>query len=442
MEDFMWRRFLLASCLAMSIGLAHAQGNLSATYGTAVELTIQNDLPQLITFEGKTGETVYVSQFSETTDIPLFLYGPDGAQLSESFDFQQYVIPPVQLPTDGTYTVSVQRPDYDDTTGTTQIIIDTITVTELSETPTTGSFSQPGEMRWFNAQATAGGLYRMTALCENCSFFEILPNQDVVGATYTQQNPLLILSQWQADGTVLFGSYTTTASDYSFALIPVTPIPLTQGTPTEGVITSSAFETFSFTSAEAKAWRLDAAMSNQGDRLMGLFQFEGRPSWDALLLTDTGSGPEGNPQITPFIAPMSTTYYVVIQWQSYREEVNESPYSVTLRPESLRQLTPDGVAFDGEVAGTEGTQRYLYRGTAGELLTLTLTKTGGEGQPSIRIVGPEDEAVVFFGRAATRLEVDLQLPSDGLYQIAISNIGYDPVSILNYTIALQTRPTP
>lgn len=439
----MWRRFaLLAGCLAATIGSAYAQTSFSTTYGTAVELNIQSDLPQIITFEGKAGETVYASQFSETVDIPLSLFAPDGTLLSESFDFQQFVIPPVELPTDGTYTLTVQRPDFDDTTGTTQVIIDTTPLTELSETPTTGSFSQPGEMRWFTAQATAGSLYRMQSLCENCSFFEILPNQDVVGITYTQQNPRWIIDQWKENGRVLFGSYTTTASDYSFMLLPITPVPLIQGTPAEGTVPNGGFETLSFNSAEGKTWRLDSTMSTQGDRIMSIVQFDGRPSWDALLVADGGSGPDGNAQITPFIAPASTTYYVILEWRGYREEELGSPYTVTLSPESLRQLTPDGVAFEGEVAGTDGTQRYLYRGAAGELLTLTLTKTGGEGQPSIRIVGPEDEALVFFGRATTRLEVDLQLPNDGLYQIAISNIGYDNASILNYSIALQVVPTP
>jgi hypothetical protein len=439
----MWRRLaLLASCLAATIGLVHAQTSISTTYGPAVELNIQSDLPQLITFEGKAGETVYVSQFSETVDIPLFLYSPDGTQLSQSFDFQQYVIPPVELPVDGTYTVSVQRPDYDDTTGTTQIIVDTITVPELSETPITGTFSKPGEMRWFTAQATAGTLYRLEGLCENCSFFEILPSQDIVGSTYAQLNPLMLLDQWQADAQVILASYTTTAGDYSFALVPVTPIPLTQGTAAEGTIANGGFQVFTFNSAEGKAWRLDSTLSSQGDRIMRLFQFQGRPVWDTFLAADTGSGPDGNPQLTPFIAPADAPYYVTLEWIGYREEDAESPYTITLRPESLRQLTPDGVAFAGDLTGTEGTERYLYRGTAGEQLTLTLAKTGGEGQLAIRIVGPTDEALVFQGRAATRLVVDLQLPSDGLYQVAINNISYDSASTLNYSITLERMPAP
>lgn len=439
----MWRRFaLLAGCLVATIGFVQAQANISTTYGSAVELNVQNDLPQFITFEGKTGETVYVSQFSETIDIPLLLFAPDGTLLSGSFSFQASVIPPVVLPTDGTYTVSAQRPDYDDNNGTTQVIIDSITVETLSETPITGAFTQPGEMRWFKAQATAGSLYRMEGRCDNCSFFEILPTQDIVGFTYVMRDPIWLLDQWRDNGEVLFGSYTTTASDYSYALIPVTPIPLTQGTPAEGTVANNGIETFTFNSAEGKAWRLDTTLSNQGDRIMRLFQFEGRAVNDMLMLADTGSGPDGNPQITPFIAPADAPYYVIIEWRGYRAEETGSPYTVTLRPESLRQLTPDGVAFEDEIAGVDGTQRYLYRGTAGEVLTLTLTKTGGEGQPSIRIVGPTDEALVFSGRAVNRLEVDLQLPEDGLYQIAINNISYDPTSILNYSIALQPTAAP
>jgi hypothetical protein len=256
------------------------------------------------------------------------------------------------------------------------------------------------------------------------------------------RDPIWLLDQWRDNGEVLFGSYTTTASDYSYALITVTPIPLTQGTPAEGTVTNNGIETFTFNSAEGKAWRLDATLSNQGDRIMRLFQFQGRAVNDMLVLTDTGSGPDGNPQITPFIAPADAPYYVTIEWRGYRAEEPGSPYTVTLRPESLRQLTPDGVAFEDEIAGVDGTQRYLYRGTAGEMLTLTLTKTGGEGQPSIRIVGPTDEALVFSGRAVNRLEVDLLLPNDGLYQIAINNISYDPTSILNYSIALQAAAAP
>jgi hypothetical protein len=100
------------------------------------------------------------------------------------------------------------------------------------------------------------------------------------------------------------------------------------------------------------------------------------------------------------------------------------------------------VAYEGELTGIDGTERYLYRGTAGETLTLTLLKTGGEGQPFIRVVGPTDEAIVFYGRAATRLVVDVTLPEEGLYQIAVSNISYDNTSSLAYAIALQTIPAP
>lgn len=439
----MLRRIVpLFLCLGLSAGLLHAQTGTAATYGTPVDLTIQSDLPQLITFEGKANEIIYVSQYSETVDIPLVLYGPDGAQLASSGDFQQQIIPPVTLPADGTYTVSVQRPDYDDTTGTTQILVDTTPLQEISNESVSGQFTLPGQMVWVQVQAIDQQLYRMQATCDNCSLFEILPSQDIVGITYTQANPVTVLDLWKETGKALIGSYSAVAGSYTLGVTSIYPSDLTPGIARDGTLTNGAYEVFSFTSAAGKAWRLDATLSNQGDRIMRLFQFQDQPSWNTQVQADTGSGPEGNPQITPFIAPLNATYYVVLEWRAYREDAEPSPYTITLRPETLRQLTPDGVAYSGSITGTDGTERYLYRGTAGETLTLTLARTEGEGQPALRIVGPDDEALVFSGRAVTRLVADLTLPSDGLYQFAISNISNDPASVLTYTISLQAAPTP
>ena len=89
----MWKRLVLLGSLAISVGLAQAQANNSATYGTAVTLDIQNDLPQLITFEGKAGdiikkiikelkpESIYFTEQGGTRGAVAVVYINDPSQI-------------------------------------------------------------------------------------------------------------------------------------------------------------------------------------------------------------------------------------------------------------------------------------------------------------------------------------------------------------------------
>lgn len=430
------KRILALIGLFLFIPILHAQ-DIPATYGEPVTLNINSDLPQIITFEGAAGDVVAVSQFSDAVNIPLTLYGADGALLSESFNLERFIIPPVTLPAAGTYRLSVQRPDYDDATGDMQILINGVAaLPSLTEDSVSGSYIMPGDVRWFTYEAAAGDLYRMQANCEQCSLFALLPNGDVRGLTYSTADPVWLLDQWPVSGRVLIGSATAVESDYRALVETVTPIPLTSGTPSEGTLGSGQYKTFVFDSSAGKAWRLDALLSGQGDRVLRVFQFAGREAWETMVQIDTGSGPDGNPQITPFIAPADATYYVVVEWRGFRDDSETTPYTVSLRPETLRQLVPDGSVTEGQITGQDGASRYLYRGTAGETLTVTLTKRGSSGQPSIQIIGPQDEAMTFTGRAAVRLSVDVILPVDGWYQVAVTNIDYDTTTTLDYALTL------
>jgi hypothetical protein len=110
--------------------------------------------------------------------------------------------------------------------------------------------------------------------------------------------------------------------------------------------------------------------------------------------------------------------------------------SVTLSPSSLLRLTP-GTQFTGVVSPDTGNQIYLYEGTAGERLALTLERTSKDGALGLQIVSSEDEVAVFYGRNADSLQIEITLPLNGRYQFTVSNVAYDE-SAMEYAIQLDS----
>jgi hypothetical protein len=146
----------------------------------------------------------------------------------------------------------------------------------------------------------------------------------------------------------------------------------------------------SFQSDAGKLLALNAAVSGADGQSLGIF---GGEDLCCDIIRDYGSGPNGNPRIDPFIVPESGTYYVVLWFDLYSEENATLDYEVSLSASTLISLSL-GAEINDIITPESGVKSYAYNAQAGETLRITLTQTGGEGYPFIRVYSPETQILL------------------------------------------------
>lgn len=196
---------------------------------------------------------------------------------------------------------------------------------------------------------------------------------------------------------------------------------------------------FSFDSAEGKVWQLNASSLDSGDLYLQLLDNDKSLAWwEKPIITDYSSGGNNNPRISPFVAPRSETYYVLLGFNPWDDQTTFA-YEIQLAPDTRLSLV-DGTAFTGDIGADNGSVTYEYDGTAGEVVTITLTRTSESGTLALAMLSPEDEVVTLGGRNALEHRVTVELPVDGVYRVVLRNNDYDETSVLGYEILLQINP--
>jgi hypothetical protein len=113
----LWPIFLLVVlCLSIPTALAQDSAPATLTYGQVSIGQINDDSPTAaFTFEGRQADTIYISVFDSSFSVTLRLTGPTGVPMENSEDnmLVDTLIGPITLPADGTYTVTVERPEWD-----------------------------------------------------------------------------------------------------------------------------------------------------------------------------------------------------------------------------------------------------------------------------------------------------------------------------------------
>jgi hypothetical protein len=126
--------------------------------------------------------------------------------------------------------------------------------------------------------------------------------------------------------------------------------------------------------------------------------------------------------------PETGTYYVVLWFDLYSEENATLDYEVSLSASTLISLSL-GAEINDIITPESGVKSYAYNAQAGETLRITLTQTGGEGYPFIRVYSPETQILDFESDSITSVSFELVFPVEGMYRFEIGNGSGEPNAV-------------
>lgn len=432
----MKRAWKFVALMIAVLGLALPAAAQDLTPGTALEIIFDGAQQQRIaSFEGRAGEVFYALATSDGFFVSLELFDPAGAPLGiENASNLGTIIQPLRLPQDGRYSLRVYVPE--DTQGTAQVLIETGQPAELQED--LGMMLRgSGLLDLARFEMNAGELFGFFASeCAECGYWIFGPDGAAVVFDGYYSNPGVPLVYAEESGEYLVAMQAANPDRALLRLKRYNPEVLNSNVPVSGQIGSGEMQVFVFSTEAGKAWQISADMPG-GGRALTVYRFGDRPAWESFLVNDYGSGPNGNPRIAPFIAPADGSYHVALDYDDWSGQQPESPFTITLSPAAILKLVP-GVPISATMPADSGTLNYLYDGTAGEKLRLSITQTSETGALSLWMLSPVDEVALFQGRAVRGLSMDLVLPVDGTYRIDLNNIDYE-VSELSFTILLEKR---
>ena len=435
------RRLLVLVCLLLAWPVIAQDGDFQP--GEPVTGVINDETPRVTrTFRGEAGRTIYITLVTQEFAGELRLLGPEGTSLAQVEEniLNTSLIGPLRLPSDGEYTIVATRPEWEDAGGEFMLVGGPVETIMLQPgEPVEGHLDHPGAAVFFAFEGEADDVVHYFTEGEGLGIAIRTPTGDELVSDGHYNSPGRLLNLLPESGRYR-GVVQTVAPEGTPFILGVEPIqtqPLQSGEPVSGTLQEHRWPVFTFESAAGKLWQLSASGdTDEGQFFLEIHRPDAPDYYGSPLAQDCCRGPGGTPRIDPFTAPEDGTYYVVLGYDDYVPETNtEVAYELALASSTLVSLAP-GNAVTGSVTPDSGIVTYAYEGTAGEAITVTIQRTGGAGNPGLRILSAEDEVMVFEGRNARVASFEVELPHDGLYLFEISNITYEP-NTLDFSLRLD-----
>lgn len=438
------RRLLICMILGLCFGIfTFAQDTIDKiSYGESYIGEFTQDLTSLtLGFDANAGDTIYINVLDNQVPVIFTIYAPDGEVVTESFNAQ---VLDLELTVDGEYTVEFIRPDWSEDVGRFTAHLNYYqmgSIVEPDEEPLLTSFGQlddAGALHQVQVDFNEGDLVTMMSFGANLAII-IDPEE---GETLLFQgvfdDPAVRLFRFPATGRYTITLITTEpgGTDVELYIHRREPVNVIINEPMTGQIEEGLPIVFAFETPADKMWDINAILPFDGDRLMTMYQFDGRDYWATQIYNDTGSGPNGQPRIRPFIPTTEGTYYIALWYNDWGTENGTFDYELTVNPSTLVSL-PNDTPIVGEVTIDTGQMQYAYRGEAGDRVRVTLRRLSETGRLAMSIYSVEDEVITFSGRSADASSFDIELPFDGFYEFVIFNYDYDIESVLKYEILVE-----
>lgn len=421
----------------------HGVGAQQATQGElGVSQTVNvtdKDAVFHFTYDLEPGDTIYASAYdpSRQMGLEINLIEPNGVTLTQAYpNAIGTVLPPFTVASGGTYTIEIFRPEWAQQTGTFDLIVDRVAFTAVKPDGIyTGQIPQAGGAAFFTYTGKRNELFRFAATGEALAFYMLRQDGSSFVNTDLQDELLGTLNILPEDGT--FVAFLQTAdpdgSDYTLQLKPITPITVEEGQNVyTGTYTESTTPILKLTATAGQPWRITSAEFEDISTSMEIYSLAD-PTYP--IASDYGSGPNGTPRIDPFIAPADGEYLIVLYADDGQPGERELNYEIALETSELRTLEL-GTAVTGSVTLEDNLTNYFYTGVTGEALRVTIEKTSGDGQPSLRVVSEQDEVISFYTRSGTKAVFDITLPLDGLYRFEVRDASYIATQ-MDYSLLIE-----
>lgn len=435
------RGFPLIILVLLFLAAPIAQAQETLVYGQVVSGEFTADQTSFsYTFEGAEGDQIYIFMHIPSADFPalvrLTALGGVVIAEAEANNPTGALLGPLVLEGNLSYTVEATYPEWaTGSTGAFSLVVDRANPTPLEPgVETSGNLPGAGTIAFFTFKGNTGDVMRYRATGSNLGVGVVLPDGAPASYDGVYDDPASLFNVLPQDGdyTLFIQTTNTGGTDYTITVKPLDVYPLVEGQPVSGSNAEIDPVILSFESEQGKLLAINATVPDADARTIAIF-----PASDPCcdVLRDYGSGPNGNPRIDPFIVPESGTYYVVLWYDLYSQPNAVLDYEVTLGASTLISLS-SGVEITDTVTPESGIKTYSYNASLGETLRLSLTQTGGQGWPSIRVTGPEGQIAYFEGTSVRNLSIELVFPVAGLYRFEIGNIHYEPTAV-EYTLRVE-----
>ncbi len=432
---------IILLCFALPIPIARAQEATHLNYGQVASGEVTAEQPvYTYTFDGAEGDSIYIYMHTPNEDLVPYvrLTALGGVVLGEADSNNELgaLLGPFTLEGTTTYTLQATHPEWAAvSTGAFTLVVDRVIPTKLEPgAPYSGSLSNANTLAFFTYTGAADDVVRYRAAGANLGIGVFLPDGTPTFYDGVYDNPGSLFNILPQDGdyTLFVQTANDAGVDYSLTVSSLDVLPLAEGAPVSGASDEANPVLLSFESDMGKLLAINASVPGADSRTLAIFPAS-NPCCD--LIRDYGSGANGNPRIDPFIVPESGTYYVVLWYDLYSEENATLDYEVTLGASTLISLS-SGAEINDTITPESGVKTYSYDASLGETMRLTLTKTGGQGWPSIRVTGPEGQMVYFESNSISSVSFEVVFPAAGLYRFEIGNVSYEPTAV-EYTLRVE-----
>lgn len=473
------------------------------SYGDTVRETLDDAAAGVTyTFEGAAGDVITIDATSDDFDPYLILQDADGAELASDDDSGERLnaqIAAFELPADGTYTIILTTlgnlSNGTPISGTYTLALfegDVVPVVQTDVTPIAygdtveGSLDEAAEGAQYSFTGRAGDVVTIALTSDDfdpylslreLDGFELTANDDSDGTL----NALISAFELPSDGTYIIvvtsfgnvangdsitGSYTLTLSSDAEPVVtePDDPVDPDQEVSPTGLI--SVGETIS----------AELANSSVG----GTYLFEGQAGdvvtilmvsadFDAYLQLTTGSGEllaedddsagDLNALIQGFTLPANGTYRIIAtSFNSLTTGViTTGAFSLALAegfdvPEIETPDTPPegdltyGDTIEGELSDSPSGANYSFAGSAGDVVTITLTSS--DFDPYVILLNANGDEIASDDDSAGDLNAQISgfaLPEDGTYTIVVTsylNVNTGEAITGSFTLTLESGDAP
>jgi hypothetical protein len=429
------RIVLLLSIILLTITIPLVSAQDDITFGEVMSGEITADQPTFeYTFDGVEGDIIYAYMYTPNGDLTpaMRLTALGGVVVAEATDNDSLgaFLGPITLEGSLTYTLIVTHPDWEaESTGAFELVLDRVNPIVLEPGVTSdGNLPRAGLPTFFSYTGAADDVIRYTTTGTNLGIAVIGPNGETLLRDGLYDNPGSLFNVLPQDGdyTILLQTANTGGTDFSITVRPLDVPQLAEGAPVTGTGEEAAGPVvFSFQSDGGKLLALNAAVAGADGQSLAIF---GGERFCCEIIRDYGSGPNGNPRIDPFIVPATGTYYAVLWFDLYSEDNASLDYEVSLSASTLISLSL-GAEINDIITPESGIKSYSYSAQAGETLRITLTQTGGDGWPLIRVFSPETQILDFQSHSINSISFELVFPVEGMYRFEIGNSNDEPTAV-------------
>jgi len=423
---------MLLVIVLLAVSQATAQTFDPIAYG---ELTAGEVSPfqEQVTYRmaASAGDVIYMAARPSNPESDLFLtvrlFNQEQTLLAEATDwFGMSLLLPVEIETAGEYIISVGRRADSEDYGQFELLLNTVTLTPASD-EIRDTFDNALDFDFYTVAAQAGDLHSFLLSAPQGIIGLVDPTGEFAFVDGVYDDPGTLLYQMTMDGVyqVVVQSVTPGPTPYTLYVPAHDPPRITPGETLDGEIRPGDLQIVAFESAAGKAWDITTTFVPGNASTMYVFYLNDRPYWDTVVYSDFGSGPNGNPRISGFVAPEDGTYYIAL----VRDLIEApEPVSLTLAASTLVSLV-DGIEQTATLTTETGDLQYRYAGMQGDVIRVQLRQLSETGAPALTILSPDDEILTLASRAMRDMTVELILPVDGSYVFVIQDIAYDRATL-------------